>query len=199
MIRDRNMSLFLLSALALLAGAEPAFAHVGPGEHGGLTAGLLHPVLGLDHLLAMVAVGVWAARMGGKALWIVPSAFVGTMAIGGTMGYGHAGLPGMELAIAGSVVVLGLLIATAARPPVAVGAAIVGLFAFFHGWAHGAEMPVDGEPLLFGLGFIVATALLHGLGIGAATLAARLLPSGLPTRALGAATAVVGAYLLVAA
>ena len=153
----------LLGALSLLLVAAP-LAQAHPGHEGhdftwDFSGGFAHPLSGWDHLLAMIAVGLWAAQLGGRARWLVPSAFVGVMALGAALG--HAGLmfPGVEQGIAASVLVLGLLIATAVRLPVAAGMALVGLFAGFHGIAHGAEMPATAGGLSYGAGFILATAL----------------------------------------
>jgi urease accessory protein len=168
-----------LGALALLA-AQPALSHVGGHAHahgaGGLLAGLAHPLLGLDHLLAMLAVGVWSARLAGPgssrlSLLALPAAFVATVALGALGAFGGLALPGVELFIAGSVVVLGLLIAAAVVLPVWAGAALVALFGLFHGYAHGAEMPAAAQPLLYGLGFLSATAALHLAGLGLGLLA----------------------------
>jgi urease accessory protein len=187
-------------ALALLA-AQPAFAHVGHDPAGaGLLAGLAHPLFGLDHLLAMVAVGVWSARLTAGApsrlsLFALPAAFVGTVALGAVLAFGGLALPGVELFIAGSVVVLGLLIAAAVALPLWSGALLVGVFGLFHGYAHGAEMPVAAQPLLYGLGFLSATAALHLAGIGLGLLAR----DGLRVAALrvaGGATAVAGLAIL---
>jgi urease accessory protein len=147
-----------------------ANAHTGAGDVTGFWHGLAHPIGGLDHILAMVAVGLWAAQLGGKALWLVPSTFVVTMA--GSSLFGHFGLPlpGVELGILASDFILGLLLLFAARLPVAVSVGIVGILALFHGYAHGAEMPDTASGLAYGLGFIISTATLHlaGMGLGLA-------------------------------
>jgi urease accessory protein len=143
------------------------FAHTGVGTTAGFSAGFMHPIGGLDHVLAMVAVGLWAAQMGGRALWAVPAAFVGMMLVGGTLGISGVGIPFIEMGIIASVVVLGLLIAGGIKTPVAAGMAIVGAFAIFHGHAHGTEMPVNAAGLMYMAGFVAATALLHAGGIAA--------------------------------
>ena len=120
---------------------------------------------GIDHLLAMTAVGLFAAHLGGRALWAVPATFVAVMALGGVSGAAGISLPFVETAIALSVVVFGLMIFSGMAPPVLAAMALVGIFAIFHGHAHGTEMPVDGSGILYGIGFMVATALLHGFGI----------------------------------
>lgn len=149
-----------------------AFAHTGVGIATGLSHGLLHPFSGLDHLCAMIAVGLWARQLGGRALWLVPLTFVGVMMAGGWLGMN--GVPGMhnmvESGILMSLLVLGLLIATAMRPPLFASVAMVGVFALCHGYAHGAEMPHSASGMYYALGFMLSTVTLHLLGIGMATL-----------------------------
>jgi urease accessory protein len=163
--------LLLLSVLVL---ALPIFAQAHPGHDGhdltwSFNTGFGHPLSGWDHLLAMVAVGVWAALLGGRARWLVPAAFVGTMMIGAVCGRLDLSLPGIEQGIAASLFVLGLLIALSVRLPAVLGMGLVAFFALFHGWAHGAEMPATSASFTYGAGFVLATALLHatGLGLGA--------------------------------
>ena len=153
----------VLVSLALLPGA--AFAHTGAGHAHGFVQGFAHPIGGLDHLLAMVAVGLFAAYLGGRALWLVPATFVGVMALGGLLGVSGAALPYVELGIALSVVVLGLLVALRWNFPVAGAMAIAGVFAVFHGYAHGTELPENASGLAYGIGFMIATAGLHLAGI----------------------------------
>ena len=160
-----------LAALLLSGLAAPALAHPGHGSEG-LMAGLAHPVGGLDHLLAMVAVGLWAAQQGGRALWAVPAAFVSMLLVGGLLGMAGIALPLVETGIVGSVILFGGLLLGAARLPVQAGMALVGVFALFHGYAHGAEMPQAASALTYALGFVLATALLHISG-ALAGLAAR--------------------------
>ncbi|MCJ9754958.1 HupE/UreJ family protein, partial [Neorhizobium sp. BETTINA12A] len=135
---------FSLAAAVLAAATAPAFAHLNPAEHGSLLAGFSHPLFGADHILVMVAVGLWAAQIGTdgnrNALWIVPAAFVGTMAAGFLLALGGISLPFVEPAILASVIGLGLLVATAVKLPVPAAAAVVGVFALFHGHAHGGEL-----------------------------------------------------------
>lgn len=154
-----------LVAAALVATAMPAFAHTGVGAHGGLAAGFTHPLLGLDHLLAMIAVGLFAAARGGKALWLVPLAFVAMMAGGGALAMAGIQVPMVELGIALSVVVLGGAVALRLSLPVAGAMALAGAFALFHGHAHGAEMPAGASAFTYAAGFVAATAMLHGIGI----------------------------------
>jgi urease accessory protein len=153
----------VLTALCLFAGA--ASAHTGNHVVTGFMSGLTHPLLGLDHLLAMIAIGLWAAQQGGRALWAVPAAFVGAMLLGGGMSLAGVSLPHVETGIAASVLVLGLLIATRQQWAVKAGMAIAAGFALFHGYAHGLEMPQAASPALYALGFVLATAFLHGAGI----------------------------------
>jgi urease accessory protein len=153
------------TAAALLAGAAPAFAHLNPAEHGSLLAGVSHPLTGLDHILAMLAVGLWAAQRGGRAVYAVPAAFVGAMTAGFLLGLAGMTLPFVEPMIAASVLALGVLVASAARLPVAASAGLVGLFALFHGVAHAAELGGAGA-FSFGFGLAAATVALHAAGIG---------------------------------
>lgn len=154
---------FALAALGLFAGT--ASAHTGDHAVTGFVSGLGHPLLGLDHLFAMVAIGLWAAQQGGRALWAVPAAFVGAMLVGGGLAWSGSALPQVETALALSVLVLGLLIATRRQWAVPAGMALAAGFAVFHGYAHGLEMPLAASPALYGLGFVLATLGLHGLGI----------------------------------
>ena len=159
----KHPSTIALAALCLFAGS--ASAHTGDHAVTGFVSGLTHPLLGLDHLFAMIAIGLWAAQQGGRALWAVPAAFVGAMGLGGLFAWSGGALPHVETAIALSVLVLGLLIATRRHAPVLAGMAIAGVFALFHGYAHGLEMPQAASPGLYALGFVLATACLHGVGI----------------------------------
>jgi len=170
---SRRLNFLHLTTLALLAFGFPSFAHahVGVGEVHGFMHGLAHPLSGLDHVCAMVAVGLWAAQMGGRAIWRVPLTFVGVMALGGMMGMAAVPIPYVEGGIVMSLLVLGVLIAAAVRLPLAASAAIVGVFAVFHGYSHGAEMPQDASGLEYAAGFVLATALLHASGIAVALLA----------------------------
>lgn len=188
-----------LGALTLAGALLPtaALAHTGIGDTGGFAHGFWHPIGGLDHVLAMVAVGAFAARLGGRALWIVPTAFVAMMAVGGFMGMEGIQLPFVETGVALSVVVLGVAVALRWKLPVAAAGALVGLFAIFHGHAHGGEMPVDASGLTYATGFMLATALLHvvgiGLGLGVGKIGAR---SKLILQASGGAMALAGVALL---
>ena len=156
----------VLLGLAVFAALVPtAEAHSLGAAGGGLAAGLAHPFCGLDHLLAMIAVGLWAAQLGGRARWLAPLAFVGVMAASAWLAVGGAELPLLEPAVAGSVLALGLLVACAVRVATPASLALVGVFAIFHGYAHGLELPASAVPALYALGFVAATATLHGLGL----------------------------------
>jgi urease accessory protein len=157
---------FVLAALTLLITAAAAEAHTGVGSTMGFIHGLGHPFSGLDHILAMVAVGLFAANLGGRALWLVPLSFVAMMAVGGALGVAGVDMPFVEIGIAASVIVLGLAVAMQWNLPVAGAMALVGFFSLFHGHAHGAEMPTDASGLAYGVGFVLATAILHLIGIG---------------------------------
>ena len=163
-----------LLALLLIAAPTAAFAHSGHADTSGFIHGFMHPVGGLDHVLAMVAVGVFAYVLGGKALWLVPLSFVAMMAVGFLLGVGQVDMPFVELGIALSSVVIGGVAALGRPMPVVAASALVGVFAIFHGQAHGAEMPLGASGLEYAAGFIVATGLLHAAGIGAAMGVAKL-------------------------
>lgn len=172
-----------------------ALAHAG-GESHGFMQGFVHPVSGLDHLLAMLMVGVLAVQLGRAALWLLPLMFIVAMAAGGTLGASGAELPFAEIAIGLSVIVLGAVVAFGAPLSVAAAVVLVGLFAVFHGFAHGAEMPADAGGLGFGVGFMTATALLHvagiGLGLGLSAAGARRGPAVIRTSGMLAALAGAG-------
>ena len=163
-----------LLALLLVLVPTAALAHTGHGDTSGFIHGFMHPIGGLDHVLAMVAVGVFAFVLGGRALILVPLAFVGMMAVGFLLGIGQVDVPFVELGIALSSVVIGGVAAMGRPMPVAAAMGLVGVFAIFHGHAHGAEMPADAAGFEYALGFIAATALLHAAGIGAAMGVAKL-------------------------
>jgi urease accessory protein len=182
----------LVVIASVLAG--PALAHTGVGAVHGFGAGLLHPLFGVDHVLAMVSVGLWAGLTGGRARFAYPLAFVGMMVLSGLWGMSGAALPGVEIGIAVSVVVLGLAIALRATPPLAAGAAACAIFAIFHGHAHGAELPQGSSGLGYALGFVLATAALHGAGLGLAGLLAARAP--LLARVAGGGLALAGVAIL---
>ncbi len=181
-------------AALLVLGASPAFAHVGVGSTASFAAGVAHPLSGLDHIAVMVAVGLWAALKGGRALWVWPAAFVGVMLIGGALGMAHVAIPFVEPGILASVVTLGLLVALAVDLPVAAGAAVVAVFALLHGHAHGSEVAENVGGIEYIAGFALATATLHGVGIGFALAMQRARLRSL-IRVAGALCVVVGAGL----
>ncbi len=187
----------LLGALLLgaaLLGAAPAFAHTG-GNLSGLASGISHPISGLDHVVAMVAVGLWGGILRAPAIWLLPVVFPLVMALGGAAGIVGVPLPGVEIGIALSGVVLGLVVLFAARPPLWMAAVIVGVFAVFHGYAHGAELPASADPLAYATGFVIATGLLHLTGIAFGQL--WHWPAGkVAVRTAGAAIAVAGGAFL---
>jgi len=154
-----------LLALPMLLSGMPAWAHTGFHEASGFGAGFLHPFGGLDHTLAMLAVGLFAAMLGGRALWAVPASFVLMMLVGGALGHAGVKIPAVEVGIAASVVIFGAILAVGRRCLISLAMALTGLFAVFHGFAHGAEMPAGSETVLYCLGFAAATALLHGAGL----------------------------------
>lgn len=168
-----------------------ASAHTDSGNVGGFLSGFNHPLTGLDHIVAMVAVGLWGAFLGGRAMWTLPVVFPVVMAFGGAMGVLGVPLPGVETGIALSGIILGLMVTFAARPPLWVAAVIVGFFAIFHGHAHGSELPAAANPLTYAAGFVISTGLLHLGGIAFGLLVKW--PWGrIAIRAGGAAIAAIG-------
>jgi urease accessory protein len=149
----------------LLVTAPPLFAHEQGGQGLGFWTGLQHPVSGLDHVLAMVSVGLWGAQLGAPAVWMLPLAFPMVMALGGFLSLVGIPVPGVEVGIALSAVLLGVVVTLEARPPLAVAAALVSVFAIFHGHAHGTELPPGQNGLAYSIGFVIATGSLHGVGI----------------------------------
>jgi urease accessory protein len=183
---------------AAVAGlATSAQAHTGVGATDGLASGFGHPLGGLDHVLAMLGVGLWAAQQGGRRTWLLPLGFMAVMIGGAALGAAGVALPFAERGIALSVLVLGALIAGCVRLPALAGALLVGAFAIVHGHAHGAEMPTTVGALRYASGFLASTALLHAAGIGLGLALQRGTAGPRLTRALGAATAVAGLLLLV--
>lgn len=178
-----------LSTLALLLAPAAAFAHPGH-ETGTFLMGALHPVSGADHVLAMVALGLLAAQIGGRAMWALPVTFVAAMLVGGLAGFGGLPFPAVEPMILASIIVLGVLVALAKRLPMGALVAMVALFGAAHGWAHGAEGPATGMAV-YAFGFVLMTAVLHGVGLVAGSVLARLV-SGYALRGLGVAAALAG-------
>jgi urease accessory protein len=184
-----------LFCLLLAFAALPAFAHSTEHMGGGFVAGFMHPLLGPDHVVAMVAVGLWGAFLGAPALWVLPVVFPLVMAMGGVLGVLGVPLPGVEVGIALSAVLLGGMVAFAVRPPLWVAGLLVAVFAVFHGHAHGTELPHESSPLVYSLGFVVATGMLHLAGIGFGALVKS--PAGrVAVRAAGGAISVVGLFFL---
>ena len=169
-VRPGIVARWTTALVAVCLWAPPAFAHVQAGEAGGFLTGLLHPISGLDHVLAMVAVGLWGAQLGAPAIWMLPVAFPLVMAFGGMLGLIGVPLPGIEYGIAASAILLGAAVMFELRPPLARAAALVAFFAIFHGHAHGTELPPGQSAMLYSLGFVTATGCLHALGIGIGTL-----------------------------
>lgn len=191
-------SVICTSVLALTLIPSAALAHTAGGETSGFVHGLAHPVSGLDHILAMVMVGLFAHQLGGRAMGLVPTTFVLVMAVGGALGVAGINIPFVEIGIALSVVVFGATVALGAKAPTMVAMGIVGLFAVFHGHAHGVEVPKNAGVLAYAAGFIIATAILHSVGIGIGFLIGKIgeqYGSGV-VRASGGVAAVAGVGIL---
>ena len=184
------------AALAIMSGT--ALAHTGVSHADGFSHGFMHPIGGLDHVLAMIAVGLLAANLGGRALWLVPVAFVAVMAAGGALGMAGVSVPFVESGIAVSIVVLGFAVALRVSLPTIAAMALVGVFAIFHGHAHGAEMPADASGASYAAGFLLATALLHAAGIALGLGIARIgeFAGRRAVQAAGGAMAVAGIVIL---
>lgn len=190
----KKVEIATLSLVTLAVTMNAAVAHTGFRPTSGLLAGFAHPLLGLDHVLAMTAVGALAAQAGGRALWALPLAFMSSMTLGALAAMGGIGLSYVELGIAGSVLALGALIAFEVRLPTAILAVTIALFAIFHGHAHGSELPATAGATDYALGFLGATALLHGSGL---LLGLALKNFGaMALRLAGGGTAAVGLVLL---
>lgn len=185
------------AALLMVAVPGAAEAHILQGEAGGFLHGFEHPLSGLDHLLAMFCVGLWGAQMGGRAVWSLPIAFPLIMVVGGMMGIAGVPLPAVESGIALSIIVLGAAIALVWRPPEWLAVLVIGVFAIFHGYAHGAELPTAADPADYAIGFVFATGLVHLAGV-AVGLAFQRLRGGELSRALGGLIGLGGLYFLVA-
>ncbi len=186
----------LLPAALTLLLAGPALAHTGTGMLDHAHDGFLHPMLGPDHLMAMIGVGLWAAQIGGRALWALPASFVGFMVVGAVLGMTGIPLPQVETLIAVSLLLFGIVIALAWKPAMPLAMAITAFFALAHGHAHGAELPEAATPVAYALGFVVATAILHGVGLAAGLVLKTR--GAVLIRALGGLVALSGAYFLIA-
>ncbi len=185
---------FALLLLAVMA-CSPAWGHAEAGQVSGFMSGFVHPVSGMDHVLAMVAVGLWGAQLGNPALWLLPVTFPLVMAFGGFLGLIGVPLPATEIGIALSGIMLGLMVATQARPPLWSAIFLVAVFAIFHGHAHGTELPEGASGLTYSIGFVMATGLLHASGIAIGLL--QRWPQGkLAVRGLGCMVSLGGAYFL---
>jgi urease accessory protein len=190
-----SFAVLLLVALALAAMPQSAIAHVEQGQATGFLSGLRHPWSGLDHVLAMIAVGLWGAQLGNPAIWMLPVTFPMMMSLGAVMGLIGMGLPGVEVGIALSALLLGGMVMGEARPKLAVAVLLVGFFAVFHGHAHGTELPPGQSGLLYSMGFVIATGCLHGMGIGIGLV--HRWPAGrLALRGAGAFIAGMGLFFL---
>ena len=164
-MRNRITVFFVSLALSTAMFAVPAIAHTGEGYGGGFVSGFTHPIVGWDHVVAMVAVGLWGAFLGAPSIWLLPVVFPLVMALGAVVGIVGFPVPAVETGIALSAVVLGLMIVFAAKPPIWVSALLVGVFAVFHGYAHGTELPGAANPFVYAAGFVIATGMLHLIGI----------------------------------
>jgi urease accessory protein len=189
------MRILLLGPSLLILWPATVFAHTRGGEALGLSSGLQHPVSGLDHVLAMIAVGLWGAQLGAPAVWLLPVTFPMVMALGGMLGLLGAKLPGIEIGIALSATALGLAVFREARPPLWIAALLVAFFAIFHGHAHGTELPPGANGILYSIGFVIATGTLHAVGISVGLI--HRWPAGRTAlRAAGAIVALGGAFFL---
>ena len=188
-----KLSTKVLVAIVLASASSAALAH--PGHNvSGLAAGLMHPFSGLDHLLAMVAVGLWAAQGGGRKVWLLPATFMAMLAVGAGLAMQWQALPMVEAGIATSVLALGLLVTLSMQLPAVLAVAVTALFGLLHGYAHGLELPESAAPVSYALGFLAATAVLHASGVAVGIVARKRYE--LPVKALGMGIAACGVYLL---
>jgi urease accessory protein len=195
-LRSRQMLRRYVLSLVLALIASPALAHSEAGVAIDFMGGFMHPIFGPDHVVAMVAVGLWGAFLGAPAIWLLPVVFPLMMAVAGAFGVLGVPLPGVEIGIAVSAIMLGSMVALAAKPPLWIAAVLVAAFAIFHGHAHGAELPVGADAVAFSMGFVVATGMLHVSGIAFGTLSHW--PAGrIAVRVAGGVIALIGlAYLV---
>jgi len=197
-LQKKSVIPWIAWVFATLLAPSLAYAHVGVGPTSGFAHGLTHPLTGLDHIVAMVSVGLWAWQLGGRAVWVVPLSFMTAMSAGAMIGAVGTSIPYVEPGVIASVLVLGLLIAATVRLPLVVSGILVGLFAVLHGHAHGTEMPETVSGLAYGMGFVLATGVLHGGGIGLGLLAQKFDSRHL-VRYAGGATVAFGIYLFMMA
>jgi urease accessory protein len=191
----RRNSIFALRLLVILLMPASVFAHVEQGQAAGFVTGLQHPWSGLDHVLAMIAVGLWGAQLGNPAMWVLPVIFPMVMSLGAMMGLIGIPLPGIEIGIALSAIFLGAMVVGEVRPKPVIAAVLVGFFAIFHGHAHGTELPAGQSGMLYSMGFVIATGILHGIGITIGLI--HRWPQGrLALRGVGAFIAVMGVTFL---
>ncbi len=193
--RPRSFASRLMVGIVLLTATQPALAHEGTGLAGGFVAGFQHPLTGPDHMLAMIAVGLWGAFLGRPLIYLLPMIFPMTMTVGGAAAIAGVPLPPVEIGIALSVVILGAMILGAVRAPIWLACTLVGIFGLFHGYAHGLELPSAADPVGYSAGFVLATGLLHIFGIALGLLRSR--PGGdTVVRALGGLIVVAGLWFL---
>lgn len=190
-LKGKSNRLELTLGILFLVATASAQAHSEGGEAGGFISGFTHPLFGADHIVAMVAVGLWGAFLGAPAVWLLPVIFPTVMAFGGALGVMGVPLPAIETGIALSGIVLGLMVLLATKPPIWVAAVLVGIFAIFHGHAHGTELPTSANPMTYSIGFVISTGLLHLSGIALGLLTR--FPWGIPlVRGCGGVIACVG-------
>jgi urease accessory protein len=194
----RSVRLAAVIAIVVAGLSSPAMAHITGASSAGFSGGFAHPFTGLDHILAMVTVGLWASQLGRPAYWMLPLAFPAVMAVGAGLGIAGVPLPWIEIGIAGSVVILGSMVALALKPSLAVSIALIGLFALLHGHSHGTELPQAASPVAYAAGFLIATVTLHGVGLTIGSTS-RWPVARIGVRAVGAAIAAIGVVLLISA
>jgi urease accessory protein len=193
-----RLTLLALACLAILLAPDAGYAHIIAGEQGGFVSGFAHPLSGPDHFLAMFAVGLWSAQMGGRSVWTLPVTFPMIMVVGGVLGMTGLPLPGTEIGIALSILALGGAIMLAWRPAEWIALILIAYFAFCHGYAHGVELPLSTDPADYAIGFVMATGMIHLLGIGVGTALNKPMQGRL-SRALGTVIGIGGIYFLVPA
>lgn len=196
--QKRSVRLAAVIAIVVAGLSSPAMAHITGVSVAGFSGGFAHPFTGLDHILAMVAVGLWASQLGRPAYWVLPLAFAAVMAAGAGLGIEGVPLLWVEIGIAGSVVILGSIVALALKPSLAVSIAPIGLFALLHGHSHGAELPQATSPVAYAAGFLIATLTLHAVGLTVGSTSRWQLPR-IGVRAAGATIAAIGVVLLISA